>query len=58
MVYAQLISVCSRYCIQYYDWLLTSSDEVHFFVYLLLPFTDHKCGRRSPEVAGLALVSG
>jgi hypothetical protein len=31
MAYALLISVFSHYFTQYYDWLLTSSDEVHFF---------------------------
>jgi hypothetical protein len=60
MVHALLISVGSRYCIniQYYDWLLTSNDEVHFFVILLLPSLITRVADVLIEVAGLALASG
>jgi hypothetical protein len=57
MIHATLISVCSRYCIQYYDWLLTSSDEVHFFLCISCsPSLTMSVADVLREVGGLALA--
>lgn len=60
MVHAQLRPTRSGYREQYYEWLLTSSDEVTFLCISFLPppFVDHERGGFLLDVVGVALASG